>query len=72
MKRPRVPYARRSAWTVIAILAAVVIVGFVVAGYEIHHLQSEINGLQNNTTSLQSQVHELSQLIVQLANSVHK
>jgi hypothetical protein len=53
MKRPRVPYARRSVWTVIAVLSAVVVIGFVIVGYEIHHLQTELNGFQNQVTFLQ-------------------
>jgi DNA-binding transcriptional regulator of glucitol operon len=53
MKRPRVPYARRSVWVVIAVLSIVLVVGFVIAGYQIHHLQNEANGLQNQVTYLQ-------------------
>jgi hypothetical protein len=50
MKRPRVPYARRSVWTVISVLSVVLVVGFVIAGYEIHHLQNEVNSLQQQVT----------------------
>jgi hypothetical protein len=53
MKRPRVPYARRSVWAVLAVLSAVVVIGFAIAGYEIHHLQTEVNGFQNQVTFLQ-------------------
>jgi outer membrane murein-binding lipoprotein Lpp len=67
MKRQRVPYARRSAWTVIAILAAVIVAGFVAAGLEIHHLQTEVDGLQNQVTGLNTQIHQLTQLIEALA-----
>jgi outer membrane murein-binding lipoprotein Lpp len=53
MKRQRVPYARRSVWTVIAILGVVIVAGCVAAGYEIHHLQSQVNGLQDQVNGLQ-------------------
>jgi type III secretory pathway component EscU len=59
MKRPRVPYARRSVWTVITVLSVVLVIGFVIAGYEIHHLQNEVNGFQN----LQNEVTLLQQLV---------
>jgi hypothetical protein len=59
MKRPRVPYARRSVWTVIGVLSFVLVVGFVIAGYEIHHLQNEVNGFQN----LQNQLTYLQQIV---------
>jgi len=52
MRRQRVPYAKRSAWTAIAILAVVLVVGGAIAGYEINHLQSEVNGLHNQVNSL--------------------
>lgn len=56
MKRPRVPYARRSVWAVIAVLSVVLVLGFVIAGYEINHLQNEVNGLQNQVTFFQQLV----------------
>ena len=52
MRRQRVPYAKRSAWTAIAILSAVIVVVAVIAGYEISHLQNEVNGLQNKLNLL--------------------
>jgi hypothetical protein len=52
MKRPRAPYARRSVWIAVAILAAVLIVVSAVAGYEINHLHNEVNQLQSQVTSL--------------------
>ena len=52
MKRQRVPYAKRSAWTAIAILAAVFVVGAAVAGYEINHLHNEVNGLHDQLNQL--------------------
>lgn len=52
MKRPRAPYARRSVWTVIVIMSIVLVVGFAAAGYEIHHLQNEVTGLQNTVADI--------------------
>ena len=69
MKRQRVPYARRSAWTVIAVLAVVIVVGLVAAGFEIHHLQTEVDGLQNQVTGLHSQIEHILQIIDQLAKT---
>ncbi len=48
MKRPRAPYARRSVWVAIGVLSALFVVGAVIAGYEINHLNNEVNGLQNS------------------------
>ena len=44
MSRQRAPYAKRSVWYVVLILAVVVVVGFAGAGYELNHLRTEING----------------------------
>ena len=57
MKRQRVPYATRAVWPVIAVLSVVLVIGGAIAGYEIHHLTTEVNGLQ-------SQVNALLQAIV--------
>ena len=46
MKRPRAPYARRSVWVAIAILSGFFVIGAAIAGYEINHLNSEVNSLQ--------------------------
>jgi hypothetical protein len=62
MPRPRVPYAKRSVWTVVVVLSIVVVVGFAIAGYEINHLQNEVNGLNG-------QIHTFLQQIVQGSNS---
>ncbi len=45
MKKKRAPFARRSVWSLIAIVALVFVVGAVVIGYQMHQLQSDINGL---------------------------
>jgi hypothetical protein len=52
MKRPRAPYARRSVWVAIAILSGLFVVGAAIAGYEINHLQNEVNGMQNTLNLL--------------------
>jgi hypothetical protein len=60
MKKPRVPYAKRSVWIAIAILSLVLVVGFGLAGYEIHHLQNEVNGLNNAVATLYQQFLKLA------------
>jgi hypothetical protein len=60
MKRQRAPYAKRSVWIVVAVLAVVVVVGCVVAGYEINHLHNEVNGLQNEVTTIYEMLLKLS------------
>ena len=52
MKRPRAPYAKRSVWAAIAVLSIVLVAGFAITGYEIHHLQNEVNGLNNSVATL--------------------
>jgi len=52
MRRQRVPYAKRSAWTVIAILSVLIVVGGVIAGYEFNHLNNEVNRLHNQVSTL--------------------
>ena len=52
MKRQRAPFARRSVWSLIAIVALVFVVGAVIVGYQIHQLQSDINGLNHQLTLL--------------------
>jgi hypothetical protein len=52
MKRRRPPFARRSVWVAIAILAMVTVIGAVVIGYQIHQLQSDIDGLNHQLTLL--------------------
>ena len=52
MKRQRVPYATRAVWPVLAVLAIVLVIGGAVAGYEIHHLQTDVDGLKNQVSVL--------------------
>jgi hypothetical protein len=59
MKRKRrPPYASRSVWIVIVILSIVLVVGGVLAGYEIHHLQTQVNGLQLTVKTLAVRLYE--------------
>jgi Ca2+/H+ antiporter len=60
MKRKRAPYASRSVWVVIAILSTLLVVGGVAAGYEIHHLQTQVNGLQSTVKLLGVKLYEVS------------
>jgi hypothetical protein len=62
MKRPRASNTR-PLWNAIVIISIVVVIGFAVAGYEIHHLQSEISGLQSQVKSLQGGQSYLANLI---------
>jgi type II secretory pathway component PulL len=52
LKRQRVPYARNSVWVAVAILAAAVVVGVIVGGLEIHHLNNQVTSLQKQVTAL--------------------
>ena len=70
MKRQRAPYATRSVWSVIAVLSIVLVAGCVAAGYEIYHLQTEVNGLQTQVNGLYPQVNALYQAVLNLAQSL--
>ena len=59
MKRQRSPYATCSVWSVIAVVSIVLVAGCAAAGYEIYHLQSEVNGLQSQVNGLYPQVNAL-------------
>jgi outer membrane murein-binding lipoprotein Lpp len=52
MKRPRAPFAKRSVWIAVAILAALLVIGGAIAGYEINHLHNQVNQLQSQVTLL--------------------
>ena len=66
MRRQRVPYANRSVWYAVAILAFVVVIGFAGAGYEINHLRTEVNNLNVKVNSLSHTITSLSQLMLKL------
>lgn len=52
MTRPRAPFAKRTVWIAVAVVAVVLVVGGAIAGYQIHHLQSQVNQLQSQVTVL--------------------
>ena len=59
MARKRAPFAKRSVWYVVIGLAAIVVIGFALAGYEINHLRSEVNGLTTTVNGLNTTVTAL-------------
>jgi hypothetical protein len=61
----RGPRATRSIWNAIAVLAVVLVLGFVAAGYEIHHLQTEVNSLQSQVNTMGKGVAQLYALLTQ-------
>ena len=69
MSPQRAPFARRSVWSVVAILSVIVVVGFAVAGYEINHLRNEINGLQGQVQYLNSAI-ALLEVALKLKNII--
>jgi hypothetical protein len=60
MKRHRPPYARRSVWTLIAMLGIIFVVGGAIVGYEIHQLQGDISGLNHQLTLLNQAIQQKS------------
>jgi hypothetical protein len=68
MARKRAPYARQSVWYVVIALAAIVVVGFAAAGYEINHLRNEYNGLHSQVESLN---HVVSLMYSELLKLLH-
>ena len=64
MSRQRAPYANKSVWYVVLILAVVVVVGFAAAGYELNHLRTEVNALN-------VRINSLSYLITLLQAALH-
>lgn len=66
MKRQRVPYARRSLNTVVAVLAIVLVIGLAIAGYEINHQRTEINHLQSQITKANQALSQELQALIKL------
>jgi Tfp pilus assembly protein PilN len=56
--RPRAPYVRRSVWAAVAIIAVIFVVGGVIAGYQIHELQSSINQLNTQLSLLNHAIQQ--------------
>jgi outer membrane murein-binding lipoprotein Lpp len=67
MARKRAPYAKRSVWYVVIVLAAIVVIGFAVAGYEINHLRTEYDGLHTTVQNLNKAVSVLYSEVLKLA-----
>ena len=72
MKPKRALYAKR--WVSFAVMgvAIVVIAGFAAAGYEIHHLTNEVNGLQASVKGVQTQMRFMSQTLEDLYSALVK
>jgi hypothetical protein len=72
MKPKRAPYAKR--WVSFAVVgvAIVVIAGFAAAGYEIHHLTNEVNGLQTHVTNVQTQMRGISHILAEVYSALAK
>ena len=66
------PYARRSVWYAVIALAALFVVGFGVAGYEIYHLHNQVHGLQADVTTLQQGAAQLKSVLGALVVDVLK
>ena len=67
MRRQRAPYAKRTAWNAIVILAVVIVVGGGIAAYEISHLQTEVNNVQSDLSALRGQYTTLYYMVVKLS-----
>jgi hypothetical protein len=72
MKPKRARYARP--WVSLAVLgvAIVVVAGFAAAGYEIHHLMNEVNGLQGKVNAVQTQMRDQSHLLAEVYSALVK
>jgi cell division protein FtsL len=68
-QRRRPPWARRSVWNVVIVLAIVVVAGFAVAGYEINHLRTEVNSMHTQINNLSRGLGTLYQEVVNLAKA---
>jgi hypothetical protein len=71
MSRQRAPYAKRSVWYAVLILAVVVVVGFAGAAYELNHLRTEINSQGVRINDLESTVAVLRALLRHLGTLIH-
>jgi hypothetical protein len=68
MARKRAPYAKQSLWYVVIALAAIVVIGFAVAGYEINHLRTEVNGLHAQVQGLNNSLTFITSELLKLAH----
>jgi hypothetical protein len=54
-------------WYVIAGLSILLVVGFVAAGYEINHLRTQTDGLQQQVKELQQEASAIYALVFKLS-----
>jgi hypothetical protein len=59
-------YANRPVWYAVIVISIVVVVGFALAGYEINHLRTEVNGMHAQIQSLNNQFTALFQVVLKL------
>jgi hypothetical protein len=67
MSPQRAPYAKRSVWYAVAILALIVVVGFAGAGYELNHLRTEVNSLHAQLNNLNAELAAFYSALMKLA-----
>ena len=65
-QRRRAPWAKRSVWNVVIALSVIVVAGFAVAGYEINHLRTEVNGMHAQIQTLTNGIAALFKLVAAL------
>ena len=68
MAPKRAPYAKQSVWYVVIALAAIVVIGFAAAGYDINHLRNEVNGLHTQVQSLNNTLAFITSELLKLAH----
>jgi hypothetical protein len=68
MAPKRAPYAKRSVWYVVIALAAIVVIGFAAAGYEINHLRTEVNGLHAQVQRVNNALAFINSELLKLAH----
>jgi predicted histidine transporter YuiF (NhaC family) len=72
MKPKRARYAKR--WVSFAVMGVVIVViaGFAAAGYEIHHLTNEVNGLQGSVKGVQTQMRGMEHILALVYSALVK
>ena len=70
MRRQRAPYANRTVWYAVAILAVVVVVGFAGAAYEINHLRTEVNAQGVRINGLNDAIALFRAALLQLSGQI--
>jgi cell division protein FtsL len=72
MEHKRDQHAERWVWFALIGVAIVVIVGFVAAGYQIHHLTNEVNGMQAKVKAVQTQMSGQEHYVSDLRSALVK